>query len=113
MIDNGITGNNTHIIIQDGCLLFALSVVGILSALTAQFFASRASQGIGTRMRDDLFSHIATLSYKEIDTMGTSTLITRINNDVNQIQVAIAMLIRLVVRAPFFSHWGECDGFYD
>ncbi|NBK96592.1 MAG: ABC transporter ATP-binding protein [Erysipelotrichia bacterium] len=101
MIDYGISGKTTSIIIQDGILLFVLSIVGFLSSITAQFFASRASQGIGTRIRDDLFAHIANFSYREIDEIGTSTLITRINNDVNQIQVAIAMLIRLVLRAPF------------
>lgn len=101
MIDKGIAMNATDIIIQDGIILLVLSIVGIISSVTAQFFASRASQGIGTRIRDDLFAHITSFSYKEIDEIGTSTLITRINNDVNQIQVAIAMLIRLVVRAPF------------
>lgn len=101
MIDYGIAMNTQSIIIQDGVILLALSIVGIISSVTAQFFASRASQGIGTRIRDDLFAHITTFSYKEIDEIGTSTLVTRINNDVNQIQVAIAMLIRLVVRAPF------------
>lgn len=101
MIDQGIAFQNTDIILQDGILLFVLSVVGIISSLTAQFFASRASQGIGTRIRDDLFAHIMSFSYQEIDEIGTSTLITRINNDVNQIQIAVAMMIRLVVRAPF------------
>ena len=78
-----------------------LGVVGLCSALICQFYASRASQGFGTTLRRELFAHMNTLSHAEIDKFGTPSLITRITNDVNQLQLAVAMLIRLVIRAPF------------
>ena len=78
-----------------------LGLVGLASSLTCQTFASRASQGVGTDLRRELFHHINTLSYRELDRFGTPSLITRMTGDINQMQTAVAMLIRLVVRAPF------------
>ena len=86
---------------QRGGVLLLLGVVGLASSLTCQTLASRASQGVGTDLRRELFHHINTLSYRELDHFGTPSLITRMTGDINQMQTAVAMLIRLVVRAPF------------
>ena len=101
IIDNGIRGNNTGYILRMGGVLVLLGVTGLLCALVCQYFAARASQGVGTVLRNDLFRHINSLSYAEIDQIGTPSLLTRLINDVNQLQLAVAMLIRLVIRAPF------------
>lgn len=101
IIDVGIRGYNQTYILQMGGVLVSLGVTGLLCALVCQYFAARASQGVGTVLRNDLFRHINRLSYTEIDQIGTPSLITRLVNDVNQLQLAVAMLIRLVVRAPF------------
>lgn len=101
IIDVGIAKGDTDYILRHGITLVILAVCGLSFALVCQYMASVASQGVGTRLRGDLYAHINTLSYKEIDALGTPALVTRISNDVNQIQTAVAMLIRLVVRAPF------------
>lgn len=101
IIDVGIQNQNKTYIYQMGGVMILLGVVGLGCALVCQYFASKASQGVGTMIRNDLFRHINTLSHAEIDKLGTSSLVNRITNDVNQIQVAVAMLIRLVIRAPF------------
>ncbi len=101
IIDVGIQNQNKPYIYQMGGVMILLGVVGLGCALVCQYFASKASQGVGTMIRNDLFRHINTLSHAEIDKLGTSSLVNRITNDVNQIQVAVAMLIRLVIRAPF------------
>lgn len=88
-------------ILKNGGLLFLFAVIGLSSTLVCQFFASRASQGFGTALRDDLYSHINSLSFKELDQFGASSLLTRMNSDINNLQQSVAMLIRLVVRAPF------------
>ena len=101
MIDVGVANHDVHYIWQRGGLLIVLGLVGLASSLTCQTFASRASQGVGTDLRRELFHHINTLSYRELDRFGTPSLITRMTGDINQMQTAVAMLIRLVVRAPF------------
>ncbi len=101
IIDVGIANGDTDYIWRHGITLVILAVCGLTFALVCQYMASVASQGVGTRLRDDLYRHINTLSYKELDKLGTAALVTRISNDVNQVQTAVAMLIRLVVRAPF------------
>lgn len=101
IIDKGITNRDETFIWQNGIILIILAVCGLLFALVCQYMASAASQGVGTRLRSDLYAHINTLSYKELDAVGSSALVTRVTNDVNQVQTAVAMLIRLVVRAPF------------
>ena len=83
--------------------MLALGVFGLAFALTAQFFASRASLGFGTNLRRDLYAHINTFSYTELDKFSTTSLITRLTSDVNQAQQAVAMFIRLVLRAPFIA----------
>ena len=101
IIDNGIANGDSQYILKHGLTLVLLAVLGLSCALVCQYMASCASQGVGTKLRADLYAHINTLSYREIDRLGTPALVTRITNDVNQVQTAVAMLIRLVVRAPF------------
>ena len=101
IIDVGIKNGDESYIWQHGVILIILAVCGLGFALVCQYMASAASQGVGTRLRSDLYAHINTLSFKELDKLGTAGMVTRITNDVNQVQTAVAMLIRLVVRAPF------------
>lgn len=101
IIDTGIASGDTGYIWRHGLILVILAVCGLTFALICQYMASVCSQGVGTRLRADLYAHINTLSHKELDKLGTAALTTRITNDVNQVQTAVAMLIRLVVRAPF------------
>lgn len=101
IIDNGIATGDENIIWQGGLKLIIFAVCGLSFTLVCQYLASVASQGVGTLLRRDLYAHINTLSYREIDRLGTPALVTRIANDVNQVQTAVAMLIRLVIRAPF------------
>lgn len=81
--------------------MVAMAILGFGCSLVCQYYAARASQGFGTTLRNKMFKHISSLSYAELDVIGTPSLINRITNDVNQLQVAVAMLIRLVIRAPF------------
>lgn len=102
IIDTGINGGaGKPYIYKMGGIMILLGVLGLCCALVCQYLASRASQGVGTVIRNDLFRHINTFSHTELDRFGTPSLITRITGDVNQVQSAVAMLIRLVVRAPF------------
>ncbi|MDE7288840.1 MAG: ABC transporter ATP-binding protein, partial [Oscillospiraceae bacterium] len=102
IIDTGINGGaGKPYIYRMGGIMILLGVLGLCCALVCQYLASRASQGVGTVIRNDLFRHINTFSHAELDRFGTPSLITRITGDVNQVQSAVAMLIRLVVRAPF------------
>lgn len=101
IIDIGIKNRDSHYIWKMGGLMLILGVAGLCFAIVCQYCGSRASQGIGTMLRNDLFAHINSLSHVELDKIGANSLITRITNDVNQLQLAIAMLIRLVIRAPF------------
>lgn len=101
IIDVGIANGDSVYVMQMGGIMILLGVVGLGCAFTCQYFAAKASQGFGTIVRNDLFAHINTLSHAEIDKIGTPSLITRMTNDVNQLQQGVAMLIRLVVRAPF------------
>lgn len=101
IIDNGILTGDESVVWQGGVKLIIFAVCGLSFTLVCQYLASVASQGVGTRLRRDLYAHINTLSYKEIDRLSTPALVTRITNDVNQVQTAVAMLIRLVIRAPF------------
>jgi ATP-binding cassette subfamily B protein len=102
IVDNGINGGGgkTYIYRMGGVLVL-LGVLGLCFALICQYLASKASQSVGTVMRNDMFHHISSLSHAELDKLGTPSLITRLTNDINQVQQAVAMYIRLVVRAPF------------
>ena len=101
IIDVGIANNDSSYIVKMGIVLVVLGVLGLAASLTAQFFAARASLGFGTELRRDLFHHINTLTHKEIDSLGPSTLVSRMTVDVNQAQTGINMLLRLFLRSPF------------
>ena len=103
VIDVGVATGNGGYVLRMGGLMLLLGLIGLACALTCQFFAAKASQGFGTRVRNALFDHINALGFEELDRLGTSSLITRVTNDVNQLQVAVAMLIRLAIRAPFLA----------
>ncbi|MDE5756807.1 MAG: ABC transporter ATP-binding protein, partial [Clostridia bacterium] len=101
LIDKGINGANKTFILQMGGVLVLLAVVGLASALFCQYVASRCSQGFGTELRNVLFYHINSLSMSNSDEYGVSSMVTRFNSDINQVQLGVAMLIRLAIRAPF------------
>jgi ATP-binding cassette subfamily B protein len=101
IINNGVDLHNSKVVFQLGAVMLLLAVLGFGSSLICQYFAARASQGFGTSLRNALFKQISSFSHQEIDAFGTATLVNRITNDVNQLQLAVAMLIRLVIRAPF------------
>lgn len=101
IINVGIGNRDNLYIIQRCGILVLLAVIGITCSFTAQFFAARASVGCAAGLRHMLFSHIQTLGYSEIDTMGTSTLITRMTSDINQVQNGVNMFLRLFLRSPF------------
>lgn len=102
IVDNGINGGRGKpYIYKMGGLLVLLGVLGLCFALICQYLASKASQSVGTVLRNDMFRRINSLSHAELDRLGTPSLITRLTNDINQVQQAVAMYIRLVVRAPF------------
>ena len=101
IIDTGIrTGDTAYLWRQCG-LMVLLAVIGLASSLTAQYFAAKAALGFGTALRRDLFCHIDTLSYTELDRTGTPTLVTRMTSDVNQVQNGVNMTLRLLLRSPF------------
>ncbi|MFK4374277.1 ATP-binding cassette subfamily B multidrug efflux pump [Paenibacillus sp. RC62] len=101
MINHGVGKGDTHYVWQMGLLMLLMTVLGFGSSMVCQFYAARASQGFGTTLRNTMFKHISSFSYADLDKFGTPSLINRITNDVNQLQTAVAMLIRLVIRAPF------------
>ncbi len=101
IIDQGIGNNRSDYIYRSCGLLVMLGLIGLICAVTAQFFAAKAAVGFSTGLRHDLFGHLLGLSYSEIDTLGTSTMITRMTSDVNQAQTGVNMFLRLFLRSPF------------
>ncbi len=101
IIDVGIAQNDKPYIYKMGLVLFVLALAGVAFAIVCQYSAAVAQQGVGTHLRNDLFKKINSMSREDIDKFGSASLTTRITNDVNQIQSAVAMLIRLVFRSPF------------
>lgn len=101
VIDTGIARGDRDYIVRMCLLLIALGIIGLVCSITAQFFAARAATGFSTRLRHALFSHIQGLSYTEMDTVGTSTLITRMTSDINQVQSGVNLVLRLFLRSPF------------
>ncbi|WP_288394223.1 ABC transporter ATP-binding protein [uncultured Vagococcus sp.] len=112
LIDQGIKQNDASYTIKMGIYMLVMSVVGLICVLICQYYASIASQGFGTALREKMIQKINSFSHKEIDHFGTSTLITRTTSDINQLQLALAMLIRLVIRAPFLSIGSIIMAFY-
>lgn len=106
IVDKGIKIGSTSYILKIGGIMFLMATLGVISSFTCQYFASIASQGFGTILRDELFKKIGTLSYNELDEFGTASLINRVINDVNQLQLALAMFIRLAIRVPFLCIGG-------
>lgn len=103
LVDEGINAKNPQVVWQMMGLMVLLSIVGLGCAVICQYYSSIASQGFGTQLRNRLMQKINELSFSQLNHFGTDSLITRTTNDVNQLQLALAMLIRLVVRAPFLS----------
>lgn len=101
MIDRGIRSGNLGYVFRMGGLLLALAAIGLLCSFTAQFFAAKVAIHTGKGLRNDLFRHINSLGYREIDTLGTSTLITRMTSDINAVESGVNMALRLFMRSPF------------
>ena len=103
LIDNGIKLNNTVYIMHMGLIMISIAIIGTGCSYICQYFASLAAQGFGTSLRNSLFKHILNFSYKDIDSIGTSTLTIRITNDISAIQLGLNMAIRLLLRVPFIA----------
>lgn len=101
IIDKGIAVSDRPYIFRMGGVLVLLALIGLTCSITAQFFAAKAAVGFSTKLRYALFSHIESLSFSEMDTIGTSTLITRMTSDINQVQSGVNMVLRLFLRSPF------------
>ena len=101
VIDVGIKNSDKPYIIRMCLVLVALGIIGLVCSITAQYFAAKAACGFATKLRHSLFDHIQSLSFSEMDTIGTSTLITRMTSDINQVQNGVNMTLRLFLRSPF------------
>lgn len=101
VIDKGIVNADKGYIMQMCLMLILLAIIGLVCAITAQYFSAKAAVGAATGMRHSLFAHIQTFSFTEMDTLGTSTLVTRMTSDINQVQNGINMVLRLFLRSPF------------
>lgn len=108
MIDKGIGSHDVNAVIHYGIVLGAMAVIGISFTLVCQKMAALTSQGMGTDIRGALYQHINKLSYAELDRFGTPSLITRITNDVNQVQLAVALGVRMLIRWPFLAVGSMC-----
>lgn len=108
MIDKGIGAHDVSAVIRYGMVLAAMAVIGISFTLVCQKMAALTSQGMGTDIRGALYQHINKLSYAELDRFGTPSLITRITNDVNQVQLAVALGVRMLIRWPFLAVGSMC-----
>ncbi len=108
MIDKGIGAHDVNAVVHYGMLLAAMAVIGISFTLVCQKMAALTSQGMGTDIRGALYEHINKLSYAELDRFGTPSLITRITNDVNQVQLAVALGVRMLIRWPFLAVGSMC-----
>ena len=101
IIDVGIANGDKSYIIQKCIIMVALGIIGLVCSLTAQYFSAKAAVGFATKLRHALFAHIQSLSYTEIDKIGTSTLMTRMTSDINQLQSGVNLVLRLFLRSPF------------
>ncbi|MBL1227724.1 ABC transporter ATP-binding protein [Enterococcus sp. BWB1-3] len=112
LVDSGIQENNSAYVLKTAGWMILMSVLGLFCVMICQYYSSIASQGFGTELRNQLMKKINTLSHTELNDLGTDTLITRMTSDINQLQLALAMLIRLVIRAPFLSIGSVIMAFY-
>ena len=101
IIDKGIASGDKNYIVKMCMIMIMMGVIGLVCAITAQYFAAKAAVGFATKLRKGVFEHIQTLSYTELDDIGESTLITRITSDINQVQTGVNLVIRLFLRSPF------------
>lgn len=101
MIDDGIVSRDYGIIAGMGAVLVLLAAIGLAASLTAQYFAAKAAVGFSARLKQELFHHIQTLSFSDMDQVGTSTMITRMTSDANQVQSGVNLVLRLFMRSPF------------
>lgn len=101
IVDVGIKNHDTVYIWRMCAVMVLLGVIGLVCSLTAQYFSAKAAMGFSTALRDDLFAHISRLSYRELDKLGTPTLVTRITSDINQAQTGVNLVLRLFLRSPF------------
>ena len=101
IIDHGIGQADGVYVLKMGGVLIALGLIGLICSITAQYFAAKAATGFSTELRHELFEHIQQLSYTKMDTIGTSTLITRMTSDINQVQSGVNLVLRLFLRSPF------------
>ena len=101
IIDHGIGQADGVYVLKMGGVLIALGLIGLVCSITAQYFAAKAATGFSTELRHELFEHIQQLSYTKMDTIGTSTLITRMTSDINQVQSGVNLVLRLFLRSPF------------
>ncbi len=101
VIDQGIGSGNISYVLRMGGVLVMLGMIGLACSITAQYFSAKAAVGVSTKLKHALFAHIQGLSYTEIDTLGTATMITRMTSDVNQVQSGVNMVLRLFLRSPF------------
>lgn len=101
IVDKGIGQGDLSYVYKMGGMMILLGIVGLIAAVIAQYFSAKAAVGVATKLRQSLFAHIQSLSYTEVDTVGTSTLITRLTSDVNQVQSGVNMTLRLLLRSPF------------
>lgn len=101
IIDVGIAAKDSGYILKMCLIMVALGLIGLTCSITAQYFAAKAAVGFGTQVRHELFAHIQTFSFSEIDKVGTATLITRMTSDINQVQSGVNMVLRLFLRSPF------------
>ena len=101
IVDRGIAFRDASYVYKMGLLMAGLALIGLACSLTAQYFSARAAMGFGTGMRNDMFEHISRLSYKEIDLLGTPTLVNRMTSDINQVQTGVNLMLRLFLRSPF------------
>ena len=101
IMDEGIASGNSGYIVNMCLVMVTLGVIGLVCAVTAQFFAAKAAVGFATRLRHQVMSHILKLSYTQIDTLGTSTMVTRLTSDINQVQNGVNLTLRLLLRSPF------------
>ena len=101
IIDVGISNHDNKYIVQRFFILILMAALGLASSITAQFFAAKASVGFATKLRQAVYDHVQHLSFTELDTLGTDTLITRLTDDINQVQNGLNMGLRLLLRSPF------------
>ncbi len=101
LVDAGVNGRDTGVILSTGGLMVAMGLMGLVSSLTAQYFAAKAAMGFGTELRTAVFDHVGRLSAAEVDRAGASTLITRITFDIDRAQAGVNLVLRILLRAPF------------